>query len=994
MERERTQETTAIVTGLGLAGVALFCGLSLWSYVPTDVMDYTAGSSGKTGNLGGLLGARAAHHLLCLYGTGAWTIVASLLIFGVMICAARSMSGMLLRASGSILLTLLVCTWAALGQGGTAAFAGDMPAGPGGILGGHYLAPPLVGYFGPVGVYLVLVTGLLLSGLMIAQDATESVLALLGRGCVKLAHWSWDSITGRLQTLAAPQPVPAAAAVSARSGIATPKKEETEAMQRNDRIAVLDAPLVETRRNRNLPAKVEKEEEEQEELQVEVPPEAVSNRGVKKEPKPEPKVREEKVSPAEAEEEKARARREEAMRQAEEAERQRLEREKVEREKVAQESKALEKLEKERQAKEKERQKAQAKFFESMNKNKDEAGEETKEAKQKPRLPDDYRLPELKSMEAKDTAIEISSDALKDRGIKLIETLWEFKIGSRLVGISHGPTVTMFELSLDAGINVRRVTALSDNLAMAMKAEHGIRIIAPLPGRDTIGIEIPNTEDHVVRMRPILESTAFRSCSHALPLVLGRDSTGNPLIADLSRMPHLLIAGTTGSGKSVCINSIILSLMILKRPQEVKMILVDPKQVEMADFKGIPHLLSPVVTDMKVAAGVLSWAVQKMEDRYDRMLKVGVKNINSFNKLTQEERLARLPQSEPPDNYVDAMPYIVVVVDEFADLMMTAGKEIEQAIARLAQKARAAGIHVILATQRPSADVVTGLIKTNLPCRICFQVKSKVDSRIVLDTGGGEKLAGKGDMLYVPPGTSQLIRAKAVFIGDHEVKAVVDFCKNQAQPIYSDELEKAAAKGVEEEKEGEAMPLDERFEEGVECFLALGRASTSLLQRRLGLGYTRAAKLCDQMEARGIVGPDRGAKGRELLLTQEAWESYKRGNVAGSAWGPKGSKDNPGTPSGDAPASTVDCLDDIDGTREAAEELKAAAEADASDEDHAEAEEATESTETDEVDALDAEVATEADDDGSADEAEEEEEAAEEAEEEEELVGEKSKSGD
>jgi S-DNA-T family DNA segregation ATPase FtsK/SpoIIIE len=513
-----------------------------------------------------------------------------------------------------------------------------------------------------------------------------------------------------------------------------------------------------------------------------------------------------------------------------------------------------------------------------------------------------------------DVTPEVSSDSHKERGATVVQTLWDFKIGTKLVGIQTGPTVTMYELELDPGIKVQRVVSLQDNLAMAMKAENGVRIIAPIPGKATIGIEIPNTEEHTVRMRPVLESPAFRGKNWTLPLVLGRDAVGNPLVADLASMPHLLIAGTTGSGKSVCVNSIILSIMILRKPHEVKLILVDPKQVEMTDFKGIPHLLSPVVTDMKLAAGVLTWAVKKMEERYERMSHVGVRNIATFNRMTREERLARLPQDACPDDYIDPMPYIVIIVDEFADLMMTAGKEIEQAIARLAQKARAAGIHVILATQRPSADVVTGLIKTNLPCRICFQVKSKIDSRIVLDQGGAEKLAGKGDMLFIGAGNSNLVRAKGVYIADDEIRGVVQFCKNQAEPEYSDEVERVAAAAsagedgeVAPENNRQAIELDEKFDEGVEVFLACGRASTSLLQRRMGLGYTRAAKLCDQMQARGIVGPDRGAKGRELLISQESWDEYKRAraNNNGSAYGPKGSKDNPGTPSGDAPAPSA-----------------------------------------------------------------------------------------
>ena len=625
---------------------------------------------------------------------------------------------------------------------------------------------------------------------------------------------------------------------------------------------------------------------------------------------------------AASEAEETERRREEALRQAEAAEAERLQREKQQREQYQKESKALEKLEKERATQDRERAKQQEKFAAAMA---EAAG--TKSGEQpvaadsqaelavvvppKPKLPVNYDLPKYDVLIQNDVTPEVSSDSHKERGATVVQTLWDFKIGTKLVGIQTGPTVTMYELELDPGIKVQRVVSLQDNLAMAMKAENGVRIIAPIPGKATIGIEIPNSEEHTVRLRPVLESPQFRSKSWTLPLVLGRDAVGNPLVADLASMPHLLIAGTTGSGKSVCVNSIILSIMILRKPHEVKLILVDPKQVEMTDFKGIPHLLSPVVTDMKLAAGVLTWAVKKMEDRYERMSHVGVRNIATFNRMTREERLARLPQDASPDDYVDPMPYIVIIVDEFADLMMTAGKEIEQAIARLAQKARAAGLHVILATQRPSADVVTGLIKTNLPCRICFQVKSKIDSRIVLDSHGADKLAGKGDMLFIGAGNSNLVRAKGVYIADDEIRGVVQFCKNQAEPEYSDEVERVAAQAAAGDEDGEMAPennrqaieLDEKFDEGVEVFLTCGRASTSLLQRRMGLGYTRAAKVCDQMEARGIVGPDRGAKGRELLISQEGWDNFKRvrANNNGSAFGPKGSKDNPGTPSGDTP---------------------------------------------------------------------------------------------
>ena len=919
MENDRQQETTAIVTGLGLAALGLFCGLALYSHSSADVMDYASAQGEASVNMGGLIGAKLAHHLLCLYGVGAWVFTFGLLGFGVLITFARSLQGMSLRGLGTVLLLALICTWAGtITPSDAQAARGVYPAGLGGLVGGKYLAPPLIGYFGPVGIYLVLVAAAVLSGLLIAQEMTESALMLVGRGTVHLAKVGWAAAIGRFQQ----SPDVAAAGASGESVRLNPTSargtNKLDLMAANptgtgEAEDLLRDPLAEEtgeRPARRSVAAALKNKKKSKRVQEEE----------QEESKAEPRVKSGRKNP----EESARLRHEEAVRQAEAAELERQSREKELREQVAREAKALEKLEKERSAKNKERAKAQAKFEAAMvaQGQHGQAGDgssDTNTKVDKPRLPDDYALPDIQVLEAKDEAREIPSDVLKERGIKLIETLWEFKIGSRLASIMHGPAVTMYELSLDPGIKVQRVIGLQDNLAMAMKSEYGVRIIAPLPGRDTIGIEIPNTEDYVVRMRPILESAQFRSSNWTLPLVLGRDATGNPLIADLSKMPHLLIAGTTGSGKSVCVNSIILSLLLMRRPQDVKLILVDPKQVEMTDFKGIPHLLSPVVTDMKLAAGVLTWAVQKMEQRYERMSKVGVRNISTYNKLSQEERLARLPQDEPQDEYMEAMPYIVVIVDEFADLMMSSQKEIEQAIARLAQKARAAGIHVILATQRPSADVVTGLIKTNLPCRICFQVKSKVDSRIVLDAGGADKLAGKGDMLFVPPGSSQLVRAKGVFVADHEIRSIVDGCKKQAEPIYSDEIEKVAQQTAQADSadEGkEELVLDDRFDEAVECFLAAGRASTSMLQRRMSLGYTRAAKICDQMESLGIVGQDRGAKGRELLITLEGWDAYKKGKQGFTPTGPEDAGDEEESAEGeDDTPGMLERLDDVDGTR-------------------------------------------------------------------------------
>jgi len=944
MTSDNARETRAIVTGLGVVCFALFAGVSLFTHSPYDVMDYSAAQSHTIENKAGLIGAWLAHHAFCVYGVGAWVLTALLLIFGTVMCSLRSMTGAAAKSIGAVLLTLLVCAWAGA-MDVKASVSDSFPAGPGGLLGGTVLAPPLISYFGKIGVFLLLAAASTLCCLLIAPSLTEMLLGIVGRGVVQAGHTGIDYILGRHNSPASPPFVPAqpALAGAAHSGISERRQAVRDANESTSGVEVARVnmlPVPDTRKIRvpfaDLPEKAEKSKQA-EKGGGEVTPqkrakvaEALDEIAAEKLVKSRLDVEEEKQKkPSKAEIEatneadEAERRKQEAVRQAEVAEAERLEREKQAREQFARdqkEAKAFEKLEKERADKDAKLAKQQEKFQQAMadaaaaadRANGVIPAEESNEEESKPQLPVHYDLPKYELLFEKDEAPPPDSLGLKERGATLIQTLWDFKLGAKLVGIQTGPTVSMYELELDPGIKVQRVLSLQDNLAMAMKAEHGVRIIAPIPGKATIGLEIPNAEKHKICMRPILESPQFRSKAGILPLILGRDSIGNPLFPDLTTMPHLLIAGTTGSGKSVCLNSIILSLMILKKPHEVKMILVDPKQVEMTDFKGIPHLLCPVVTDMKLASGVLTWAVQKMEQRYERMSRVAVRNIATFNKMTSEERLARLPADIAPDDYMDAMPYIVIIVDEFADLMMTAGKEIEQAIARLAQKARAAGIHVILATQRPSADVVTGLIKTNLPCRICFQVKSKIDSRIVLDTGGAEKLAGHGDMLYIGPGNSNLVRAKGVFTDDKEIKPIVQFCKDQAEPIYSDEIEKvAAAQGEDgeprEENNRQAIELDEKFDEGVEVFLASGRASTSLLQRRMGLGYTRAAKLCDQMEARGIVGPDRGAKGRELLISQEGWDSFKRvrANNNGTAWGARGSKDNPASQLSAAPAPSA-----------------------------------------------------------------------------------------
>jgi len=486
-----------------------------------------------------------------------------------------------------------------------------------------------------------------------------------------------------------------------------------------------------------------------------------------------------------------------------------------------------------------------------------------------------YKLPPVELLDLDEKRVEMTSETLTRRGAVLVQMLREFRIETKLIAIDRGPTVTLYELELAPGIKVQQVLALADNIAMTMKAMN-VRIVAPIPGRSTVGIEIPNAEAEMVRMRSIIEGADFSPTDYRIPLILGRDSSGGAIVEDLASLPHLLIAGATGSGKSVCINSIIVGILMHRDPTEVKLLLVDPKMVEMSIYRRIPHLVSPVVNDMKRAAGVLEWAVKEMDSRYQLLVPMGARDIVAYNRYSPEERVARLAEDEDPEPFLKRMPYIVIIIDELADLMMVASKEIEGCITRLAQKSRSVGIHIVLATQRPSVDVITGLIKANLPARIAFQVTSKVDSRTILDQNGADKLVGRGDMLYLPPTSSHLLRAKGTFVSDDEIRAIVDFIKEQEPAELDAEVSDipvvdGIAPGVESGHE------DDLFEDAVDVILQTGRGSVSLLQRRLAIGYTRAAKLVDMMAARGILGPHKGSKARDINLTFDAWERVKDG---------------------------------------------------------------------------------------------------------------------
>jgi len=463
---------------------------------------------------------------------------------------------------------------------------------------------------------------------------------------------------------------------------------------------------------------------------------------------------------------------------------------------------------------------------------------------------------------------------VRDQAVKLESAMQQYNIQGEVVGIDSGPVITLFEARLAPGTKVSRLSAVSTDLARAMKAQN-IRIVPNMAGKDTVGIEVPNLKRELVRIAELMRAVPEAQTDMNLPMYLGKDASGNPLVQDLNKMPHMLIAGTTGSGMSVCMNSIIMSFLFTKRPDELKLVLVDPKMVEMSMFKNIPHLMCPVVTEMAKAAAILEWAVTKMDERYELLAEVGVRDIGSYNELGWEEIKDRMePASEEEAARIPKkLPYMVFVIDELADLMMT-NKEVEGFIVRIAQKARAVGIHLILATQRPSANVVTGLIKSNMPCRICMKVSSGMDSRIVLDQKGGELLLGHGDMLFLSPRSSELTRAQGCLIEDAEVRKTVKFLKTIAGQSFEPQLTqiKSAGQGDVDE-ETLADPL---FEKAVEIVLETKRGSVSLLQRRLTIGYARSSRLIEAMAAAGILGDHKGSQAREVQITPEEWEAMQQ----------------------------------------------------------------------------------------------------------------------
>lgn len=483
----------------------------------------------------------------------------------------------------------------------------------------------------------------------------------------------------------------------------------------------------------------------------------------------------------------------------------------------------------------------------------------------------EYELPPVDCLDApKRSSSAGNGNELREKGETIVKTLQSFGVGTRIVEICQSPSVTRFELQPEPGVKISKITALADDIAMNLAAS-GVRIEAPIPNKNAVGIEVPNAEKAMVTLREIIESDNYTKSKSKLNVALGRDIQGEATCADLAKMPHLLVAGTTGSGKSVCLNTMIVSLLYNASPDEVKLIMIDPKKVEFTVYKAIPHLLVPVVADPRKAAGALSWAVAEMDKRYALFAENGVRNLQGYNTYAVSHGLPKKPQ-------------IVIIIDELSDLMMAASNEVEDSICRLAQKARAAGMHLIVATQRPSVDVITGLIKANIPSRIAFAVKSQIDSRTIIDTQGAEKLLGNGDMLYCPVGLSKPVRVQGSYVSDEEIERVVEFVTSQGEVKYDDSVveeinqiasqsggKKKGAEVVVDSGSGNSDYDDEMIPKAIEVVVEAGMASTTLLQRKLKLGYARAARIVDELSEKGIIGPFEGSKPRKVLITKEQW---------------------------------------------------------------------------------------------------------------------------
>lgn len=514
-------------------------------------------------------------------------------------------------------------------------------------------------------------------------------------------------------------------------------------------------------------------------------------------------------------------------------------------------------------------------LFKETQKEKEEDTKQTLQLEHSQIVEDEnYEFPPISILEQGESKqFKGGKRTITDNATKLQKTLFSFGVSAKVENVSVGPAITRYELKPAEGVRVNKIANLADDIALNLAAP-SIRIEAPIPGKQAVGIEIPNLETEVVHLRDVLDSEEFATANSKVSIGLGKDVSGQRVIADIAKMPHLLVAGSTGSGKSVCINTLVTSIIYKAKPSEVKLVMVDPKIVELSVYNGIPHLLIPVVTDPKKAAGALAWAVQEMEDRYAKFASKGVRDLKGYNQ-------ALINEAENKEEVIGKLPQIVIIIDELADLMMVAAKDVEDAICRLAQKARAAGMHLVIATQRPSVDVITGLIKANVPSRIAFAVSSQIDSRTILDMAGAEKLLGKGDMLFYPTGVPKPVRVQGAYVSDSEVEKIVNFLKKDGEATYNEEIMEKIEKANTSDKEKAMLEAEECddtdpfLNDAIEAVIDMGQASASAIQRKFKVGYARAGRIIDQMEERGIISGYQGSKPREVLMTRERWEELK-----------------------------------------------------------------------------------------------------------------------
>ena len=798
------------LAAIGLLAVAVFLGLALLTYGPADPPSQTIyPAQPHVKNLCGRSGALAANLLFEGLGLTAYYFVLSLAVFDAILLARRPIGHAGLRTVGWVLSIAGLATLSSMA----------LPHwSPGPVIGaGGYLGATGRGLlemnFAQAGSYIV-IASMTVGGLLLCTDYVLVRMVLRGLGLsavgVRTAHRKLH---------------PAAKSAEAEVAI---KRPDTDDVELNVRI-----------RGKHV--------------SEDAKPVVIKTSKPEKAPQPAPKVVvEEETETAEAEAAEADSEEPESA------------------EPVATGEKPAKKGMGERLA--------GALRIKNPNKDKDERQEVMQELDAASRVEEvvgaAYDLPSIELLLPGEHVCYDEHEKDVRRKAKILEkTFASFGFTVKVVEIETGPVIAQFEIELESGLRLSKITSLADDLAIALRVP-SVRIVAPIPGKNTVGIEVPNKDRQLVRLREVIEESAAQSTKMRIPIFLGKDVSGKPMVVDLSTLPHLLIAGRTGTGKSVCLNTIIASMLMTRKPDEVRMLMIDPKMVELSAYKSLPHLMHPVVTDMRKAEAILAWAVEKMEERYALLARAGVRHIGVYNQLGEEELMDRLQPEcdEERKGIPTSLPYIVIVADEIADLMMTSGKEVEQHIIRLAQKSRAVGIHLVLATQKPTVDVITGLIKSNLPARIAFQVASRTDSRVVLDEMGADKLLGNGDMLFLWPGTSMLLRGQGTYVSDDEINAVVD-CVGTTEPQFVKELVqlKAPDAASGEAGAGKLPNRDDLYEAAVDVVVREGRGSVSLLQRALGIGYGRAARLVDFMAEDGIVGTYNGSQAREVLLSPEQW---------------------------------------------------------------------------------------------------------------------------